>query len=84
MKVSTLFAAGASITLILAGAALADDAFVSDCEEFKASNGVEGDCECMAEAASEAGVSDEIMATETLDDLEGLSDAASKVVEACT
>lgn len=84
MKVSKLLATGFSVALIYAGAAQAEDPFVSDCEEFKSSNGIDGDCECMAEAAKTAGVSEEIMATETLEDLNGLSAEALEAIEACT
>lgn len=73
-----------SVAFIFAGAAYASDAFIADCEEFKATNGIEGDCKCMAEKASEASVADELEATTTLDDLDGLSEAAKAVVDACT
>ena len=79
----TIIAVGAG-ALIMGAVALADDAFVADCEEFKATNGIEGDCECMAEEAVKADVAAEIEATTTLDDLDGLSEAAKQVVEACT
>jgi hypothetical protein len=49
-----------SVAFILAGAAYAGDTFVADCEEFKATNGIEGDCDCMAEKASEAGVAENL------------------------
>ncbi|MEL6665948.1 MAG: hypothetical protein AAFQ24_07405 [Pseudomonadota bacterium] len=80
LRLLTLAAAFAALTT----PAFADEAFVKDCEEFKAANGVDGDCSCMAEKAEEAGVAEEIMATETLDDIDGLSDEAKEVIEACT
>lgn len=69
--------------LLLATAAIASDAFVKDCEEFKEANGVDGDCACMADAAEAAGVADEIMATQTLEDIERLSDEAKAVIDDC-
>jgi len=67
-----------------AGAAAADD-FIADCEEFKTTNEIEGDCQCMLDAtATDPATRDELMATATLDDLEGLSEAAQAVVDACT
>ena len=77
------FGVAAAGFLFVTTTALASDAFIEDCEEFKAANGVGGDCACMAEAAEAAGVADEIMATETLEDIESLSDAAKAVIDDC-
>lgn len=77
-----VFVLTASVVLA-ATAVYADDDFIADCEEFKAANGVGGDCECMAEAATEAGVADEIMAIETIDEIDSLSDEAKAAVDSC-
>lgn len=84
MTLPKIWATASAITFALSSVAFADDAFISDCEEFKSVNAIDGDCDCMAAAANEAGVRDEVMATETLDDVGGLSAEALKVIEACT
>lgn len=82
MKKSVFALTGA--ILFAATTALASDEFIADCEEFKEANSVEGDCACMAEAvASDDDLASEIMAMESLDDFDGLSDAAKAIVEDC-
>jgi len=83
MRRNKIIATGTIAAIFLATPSIAGGDFVSDCETFKAINGVDGDCSCMAAAAEEAGVADEIMATETLADIDDLSDEAKAVVEAC-
>lgn len=74
----------AMAALFISTAAIASDEFVADCEEFKAANGVDGDCECMAAAVEgNQELADEIMGTETLDDIDDLSAEAKEVIESC-
>ena len=66
-------------------AAFAGDAFLADCEEFKSANGVDGDCPCMADAVSDnEALAKEIMAMETVDEIDGLSDEAKAVIGKCS
>ncbi|MEM1102971.1 MAG: hypothetical protein AAGH48_02565 [Pseudomonadota bacterium] len=83
MKHLSMIASCAALAFAAIGPAQADD-FIADCEQFKADNGIDGDCACMAEAATDADVRAELMATTTLDDLEGISDAAQAVVDSCS
>ena len=73
----------------LTSAAYADEAekagFIEDCEQFKAANNVDGNCECMAEKLeNKPDLAAEIMATETLDDVASLSEQALEIIETCS
>jgi len=71
--------------LIFASAAYANDRWMDDCEAFKAANPeAAADCGCMAEAiGDDEALMAEMIATETLDDVERLSDAAKAIIESC-